>query len=136
MLFYFYLSRLQSNHSTHFCQTQWYIDVIRNRLTSGSYKLYFRVYQVSVNWSVFMLWYQSNNCHRKVCLTEIVFDIVIICYNILPGRSGAVGCTSDSWVRSSSKAPVVSLSKKLYPYCLVLVGSRTGFERDFTIELK
>ena len=32
--------------------------------------------------------------------------------------------------------PVVSLSKKLYPYCLVLVGSRNGFERDITIELK
>ena len=28
--------------------------------------------------------------------------------------------------------PVVSLSKKLYPYWLVLVGSRNGFERDFT----
>ena len=36
-------------------------------------------------------------------------------------------------VRSS---PVVSLSKKLYPHYLVLVGSRNGFERDFTIELK
>ena len=43
-----------------------------------------------------------------------------------------------------SKAPVVSLSKKLYSNCLVLVGSRNGFERDlhkqknacFTIELK
>jgi len=42
------------------------------------------------------------------------------------------------------EAPVVSLSKKLYPHCLVLVGSRNGFERDlqkqknacFTIELK
>ena len=41
-----------------------------------------------------------------------------------------------SWVRAPSKTPVVSLSKKLYPYCLVLVGSRTGFERDVTIELK
>jgi len=28
------------------------------------------------------------------------------------------------------------LSKTLYPYCLVLVDSRNGFERDFTIELK
>jgi len=28
------------------------------------------------------------------------------------------------------------LSKKLYPYCLVLVCSRNGFEHDFTIELK
>jgi len=34
------------------------------------------------------------------------------------------------------KAPVFSLSKKLDHYCLVLVGSRNGFERDFTIELK
>ena len=34
------------------------------------------------------------------------------------------------------KDPCVSLSKKLYPYCLVLVGSGNGFERDFTIELK
>jgi len=41
-----------------------------------------------------------------------------------------------SWVRPPSKAPVVSLSKKLYPYCLVLVASRNGFQREFTIELK
>jgi len=46
---------------------------------------------------------------------------------------------------SPAKAPVVSLSKKLfYSNCLVLVGSRNGSERDlhkqkitcFTIELK
>jgi len=36
------------------------------------------------------------------------------------------------WVHAPSKTPVVSLSKKLYPYCLVLVGTRKGFERDFT----
>ena len=41
-----------------------------------------------------------------------------------------------SCVRTPSKAPVVSLSKKLYPYCLVLVGSRNAYEQDFTIELK
>ena len=43
-----------------------------------------------------------------------------------------------------NKAPVVSLSLKLYHHCLALVGSRNGFERDllklkiacFTIELK
>ena len=34
-----------------------------------------------------------------------------------------------------SRPDVVSLSKKLYPCCLVLVGSRNGFEYDFTIEL-
>ena len=38
--------------------------------------------------------------------------------------------------QSLSKAPVVSLSKKLYPCCLVLVASSNGFERDFTIKLK
>ena len=37
---------------------------------------------------------------------------------------------------SPNKGPVVSLSKKLYPYCLVLVGLRNGFERDFTIKVK
>jgi len=35
-----------------------------------------------------------------------------------------------SWVRAPSKAPAVSLSKKLYPCYSVLVGSRNGFERD------
>jgi len=40
------------------------------------------------------------------------------------------------WVRVPSKDPVVYLNKKLYLCCLVLVGSRNGFERDFTIELK
>jgi len=44
--------------------------------------------------------------------------------------------TRNAEVRTPSKAPVVSLSKKLYPYCLVLVGSRNGFEREFTTELK
>jgi len=29
---------------------------------------------------------------------------------------------------ASSKALVVSLSKKRYPYCLVLVGSRNGLD--------
>jgi len=45
---------------------------------------------------------------------------------------------------SKSMLNIVSLSKKLYSNCLVLVDSRNGFERDllkqknacFTIELK
>ena len=41
-----------------------------------------------------------------------------------------------SWVRVPTKPHVVSLSKKLYPYCLVLVGSRNGFKGEFTIELE
>jgi len=42
----------------------------------------------------------------------------------------AVGCAS-----ALSKAPDVFLSKKLYPYCIVLVGSRNRNECDFTIKL-
>ena len=37
---------------------------------------------------------------------------------------------------SPIKGPIISLSKKHYPYCLVLVGSSNGLQRDFTIELK
>jgi len=45
--------------------------------------------------------------------------------------------TGYSVVESHTRqAPVVYLGKKLNSYCLVLVGSRNGFERDFTIELK
>ena len=51
------------------------------------------------------------------------------------GMAQWVACLTCN-VEVPSKAPVVSLCKKLYPYCLVLVGSRNGFERDFTIELK
>ena len=44
-------------------------------------------------------------------------------------------CNVEVVGSSPIKGPVVSLSKKLYPYCVVLVGSRNRFERDFTIEL-
>ena len=39
-------------------------------------------------------------------------------------------------VGSVSKAPVVSLDKKLYPRCLVhvLVGFKNGFQQDLTIK--
>ena len=45
-------------------------------------------------------------------------------------------CNVEVVGSSPSKAPVVSLSKKLYPYCLVLVGSWKRFESDVTIETK
>ena len=58
--------------------------------------------------------------------------------------------TRDRWILVSRefephlRPPLFSLSKKLYSNCLILVGSRNGFERDlhkqknacFTIELK
>jgi len=46
--------------------------------------------------------------------------------NLLKGERGASDLT---------KAPVVSLSKKLYSHCLVLVGSRNSLELEFTIKL-
>jgi len=41
-------------------------------------------------------------------------------------------------VRLTRNVEVVCSSpiKKIYPYCLVLVGSRSRFERDLTIKLK
>jgi len=33
---------------------------------------------------------------------------------------------------SPIKGPRCFIEQKLYPYCLVLVGSRNGFERDFS----
>ena len=60
-------------------------------------------------------------------------------------RGGVAQCvallTRDRWFVSSShiKGPVISLSKKLYSHCLVLVGSNIGFKREntcFTFEIK
>jgi len=63
-------------------------------------------------------------------------DHYAVIYSLLKGGVEQWVARLSSWVRVPSNAPVVSLSKKLYPYCLILVGSRNGFERDFTIELK
>ena len=54
------------------------------------------------------------------------------------GLCGALGLTRNVEVVGSSpnKGPFVSLSKKFYPYCLALVGSRNRFECDFTTKLK
>ena len=61
--------------------------------------------------------------------------------NCIKGQRGTVGWASltrnvEVGDRVPSKAPIVSLSKKLNPYCLELVGSRHRFKRDFTIQLK
>ena len=36
----------------------------------------------------------------------------------------------DGRIFTPCKAPIVSFSKNLYPYCSVLDGSRNGFDRD------
>ena len=57
-------------------------------------------------------------------------------YNVM-GRRGALSCTSDSWCGGGGFEP--HLRPPLFPSArnitLILVGSRNGFERDFTIEL-
>ena len=57
-------------------------------------------------------------------------QIVYVCVFSLPTYS-----ISNLRILASSlsEAP---MPQSLYPYCLVLVGSRKGFERDFTIKLK
>ena len=61
---------------------------------------------------------------------------------MLKGRRGALGWLHvwlvmwRSWVWAPSKAPVVLLSKKLYPYCLVLVGYRIGIRAWFHNQTK
>ena len=60
--------------------------------------------------------------------------MTVLFYNKL--FSGAVSRNVKVVGSSPIKGPRCSLSKKLYPYHLVLVGSRNRFERDFTIELK
>ena len=92
------------------------------------------------------------NDYRGICIGITMFasdtlnlfclPIVHVCYSVTRvRRRGAVGCTSDTQCGGRGfepplKPPVISLSKKLYPYCLVLVGSTNGFERDFTIEVE
>jgi len=59
--------------------------------------------------------YQNVNIctERTLCYDEPIFRLILILIFKGPFE-------------------VVSLSKKLYPYCLVLVGSRNGFERGLT----
>jgi len=68
---------------------------------------------------------------------------LLVYRRIYLGRRGTVGLfdllsvnTCHSWVWAPSKVLVVSLSKKLYPNCLVLVSSRNGFKRDIHIKAK
>ena len=83
-------------------------------------------------------------------LTNYINIGTLLYKGIIKRRRGAARLTRDRWMPVSrefepyQRPPVVSLSKKLYSNCLVLVGSRNGFESDlhkqitacFTIELK
>ena len=90
-----------------------------------------------------------NAFEKFVCVKILLVMILRVSYtsfnvflhlsnNGLVRWRGAVGSASDSWsldtcqswVQAPSNAPVVSLSKKLFSNCLVLVGSRNGFECD------
>ena len=78
-----------------------------------------------------------NATHQYIRTLSVNFEIVFILDALSGWRSWLHVWLLWKVVGSSHiKGPVVSLSNKLYPYCLVLVGSRNGFEREFTIELK
>ena len=67
----------------------------------------------------------EGSCQYMVYRSVNLFnDIHLI--NILLGRTSII----EKHCSSPAKSPVVYLSKKPYSHCLVLVGSRNGFERD------
>ena len=68
-------------------------------------------------------WHRYTSIYNEKICTE----------SFVRGSAGTVGL--HNYIDTPTY-PVVSLSKKLYPYCLVLVGSRNGFKHDFRIKLK
>ena len=66
---------------------------------------------------------------------ELKCPTTCICVKTMGGIAQWVGRLTRNRLMPVSPEPhqrasVVSLSKKVYPYCLVLVGPRNGFERD------
>jgi len=67
---------------------------------------------------------------------KLVTDIMIFCRKLRGGVAQKVKrLTRNRSIRAPSKATAFSYSKKLYPLCSVLVGSRNGFEGQYPIEL-
>ena len=71
-------------------------------------------------------------------LLHLCYFVTCLCFSVSSNVLWIARPTRYVEVVGSSpiKAPVISLIKTFYPYCLVPVCSRNGFERDFTIELK
>ena len=70
--------------------------------------------------------------HAHIHTHTDLFPTLHVCYCIVVDNTPS----TSPIIRASSTTPLASLSKTLYPYGLVLVDFRNGFERDFTIELK
>ena len=81
------------------------------------------------------IWNDRGYFRKKGLSFNCCFVLKHICITLKDMLRGAVGSASDSysvgrpWIWASLKAAVVSLSKKLYPQCRVLVGSRNRFVR-------
>ena len=84
---------------------------------------------------LYILYYDPDKIVRN--LYKFAWNILIKSkpdYSIMSGVAQWVA--RDRWIPVSrefephQRPPVVSLSKKRYCHCLVLVGSRHGFERD------
>ena len=74
----------------------------------------------------------------RASTVKLAFALQIFHFSIVTCWWGGVELSVghlDVWsvsheFKSSINAPIVSLSKKVYPYCLVLVGLRNGFKCD------
>ena len=105
-----------------------------------------------------------NHCHRNDCKTDLYHTYTFLCIIFPSWMHSHIGYIPSilyvhvlsylltlygaawrsglpvwlvmwrSWVQAPSKAPRCFLDQD--PCCLVLVGFRNGFERDFPIELK
>ena len=83
--------------------------------------------------------------HTKIIASSIHFLTKITSWydvhrSYLHTLHSEAGCESDLWYEGRGfkplQRPLLFPSARNYPYCLVLVGSRDGCERDLTIKLK
>ena len=104
--------------------------------------IYVHVY---IKWHVMWINFQRQQKRHVITKRQLIKCIYIMTHgrivpiSSIPWRGGA-GSASDSWsvdtcqswreFEPHQRPPVVSLSKKMYPHCLLLVGSRNGFQRD------
>ena len=137
--------KLLSTHYLNICYLLFTLSIIRRKKTNYKESKPVNTGQTNINiikgrvWITYRILKKASHWlvdlgiawdHLPDTLEYISTALQIRCYMCT--------CALYAVVRTqqSSKAHVGSLSKKLYPYCLVLVGSRNGFKHDSTIKLK
>ena len=75
-----------------------------------------------------------------MCFFLVLYVNHVECCNQIQGAAWRSGLHLTRYVEvvgsSPIKGPHSFFEQETLPLCLVLIGSRNGFERDFTIELK